>query len=196
VSGSLQLWLMRPAETEWDAERRLRGATDLPATEASLRELRARVSLMAEGPDVLVHAPDEAAAESARVVASRFACRVRAVRDLRDPDLGLLEGLRTEDFENRFERRYAEWTESPLTAVPPEGEPLSEARARILDAFVGVLESHSRAKIGLVVHPFALATVRDALARGDGTATWSRVEGRAWCTRHVLPVGAGAMIGE
>ncbi|MBU3682670.1 MAG: histidine phosphatase family protein [Phycisphaerales bacterium] len=196
MPGPTSLWLMRPADTAWDVDRRLRGATDLPAMEDSLRELRDRVARLDEGPDVLIHAPDDAAAESARVVASRFACGVRADRGLRDPDLGLLEGLGIAEFERRFERRFAEWIESPLTAVPPEGEPLSDARARILDAFAAALDRHEGRRLGLVVHDFALATVRDALARGDGSALWSRVEGRGWCTRHVLPEGAAAALGD
>jgi len=171
---------MRPADTAWDVDRRLRGATDLPAMEDSLRELRDRVARLDEGPDVLIHAPDDAAAES----------------ELRDPDLGLLEGLGIAEFERRFERRFAEWIESPLTAVPPEGEPLSDARARILDAFAAALDRHEGRRLGLVVHDFALATVRDALARGDGSALWSRVEGRGWCTRHLLPEGAAAALGD
>lgn len=190
------LWLFRPAETAWDAARRLRGATDLPASEDSLAELRSRVAGLSEGPDALYHPPDEAASESARVVGSRFACALRADRGLADPDFGLLEGLSLAEFERRFESRHAEWLASPLTMVPPEGEPLADARARVLDAFAAILDRHARGRIGLVLHPVALATVRDALARGDGSALWSRVEGRGWCTRHVLPEGAAAALGD
>lgn len=194
--SAVSLWLFRPAETAWDAAQRLRGATDLPATEESLAELRQRVAGMAEGPEVLCHPPDEAASETARVVASRFACTLRAERDLADPDLGLLEGLSLAEFERRFESRFAEWRESPLTVVPPEGEPLADARARVLDAFAAVLDRHRGRRLGLVLHPFALAVVRDALARGDGARLWDRVDGRPWCTRHVLPSDAASLLGD
>ncbi len=196
MEAPTDLWLMRPADTAWEADRRLRGSTDLPATEDSLRELRATVAALDEGPEVLYHAPDEAAAESARVVASRFACGCRPVPELRDPDLGLLEGLRMEDFERRFESRAFEWADSPLTVEPPEGEPFADARARLLDAFAAILARHEGGRVGLVLHPFALACVRDALARGDGRALWARVDGRAWCTRHALPAGSAALLGD
>ena len=42
-------------------------------------ELRQRVARLAEGPTILLHPPDEAAIESARVIASRFACSLSAV---------------------------------------------------------------------------------------------------------------------
>jgi hypothetical protein len=32
--------------------------------------------------------------------------------------------------------------------------------------------------------------VRDALARGDGSRLWERVEGRSWCTQYLVPAGA------
>jgi broad specificity phosphatase PhoE len=190
------VWLMRPAGTDWDDDRRLRGATDLPATEDALRELRQSVAALAAGPEVLYHPPDAAAAESARVVASRFACGCRMDADLRDPDLGLLEGLRMEDFERRFESRAAEWNDSPLTVQPPEGEPLADARARVLDAFAAIVARHEGGRVGLVLHGFALACVRDALACGDGSRLWGRIEGRAWCTRHALPSGTASMLGD
>lgn len=183
------LWLLRPAETSWDEAQRLRGTVDLPATEDSLAELRQRVARMPEGPDILFHPPDEAATESARVVASRFACRVRADAGLAEPDLGLLEGLSMAEFERRFESRHAEWRDSPLTLVPPEGEPLAEARERILGAFVDAVESNLGRRVGVILHPVGLAMVRDALARGDGTRLWERVEGRSWCTQYLLPAG-------
>lgn len=191
-----QLWLFRPADTAWDEARRIRGRVDLPATEESLADLRGRVARLAEGPELLFHPPDGCAAESARVIASRFGCRVQSVPGFAEPDFGLLEGLGMDEFERRFESRHAEWRESPLTVVPPEGEPMSEARARILDAFADAVARGEGRRIGAVLHAVALATVRDALASGDGSRLWSRVEGRAWCTRHALPAGAAAMLGD
>lgn len=190
------LWLFRPCETDWDAAQRLRGRTNLPATPESLAELRQRVARMAIGPDVLYHPGDDAAAESAHGIATRFACAVRVQADLADPDLGLLEGLSMAEFERRFESRFLEWNESPLTVEPPEGEPFAEARARILDALAAVLARHEGERVGLVLHPMAMAVVRDALARGDGSRLWERVEGRHWCTECLLPAGAAELLGE
>ena len=190
------LWLFRPADTAWDGAGRIQGNVDLPATEESLAELRQRVARLAEGPELLFHPPDGCAAESARVVASRFGCRVESVAALAEPDFGLLQGLTMAEFERRFESRYAEWSESPLTVIPPEGEPMADARARILDALAGVLARGSGRRIGIVLHATALATVRDALARGDGSRLWSRIEGRPWCSRYVLPADAAAALGD
>jgi len=191
-----ELWLFRPADTAWDQARRLRGNVDLPATEESLAELRARVARLAEGPELLFHPPDGCAAESARVIASRFGCRAVVDAGLADPDFGLLQGLTMADFERRFESRFAEWNESPLTVVPPDGEPMSDARARVLDALGALLARGAGRRVGAVLHEVALATVRDALAGGDGSRLWSRVEGRGWCTRLVLPPGAAAFLGN
>ena len=191
-----QLWLFRPADTSWDAAQRLRGKVDLPATEESLAELRQRVARLAEGPTILLHPPDEAAIESARVIASRFACSLSAVPDLADPDLGLLEGLSLAEFERRFESRHAEWLASPLTVIPPEGEAMTDARARILDALAEILVQRAGQRVGIVLHSIALAIVRDALARGDGSRLWERVDGRSWCTQYVLPADAGVLLGD
>jgi len=38
--------------------------------------------------------------------------------------------------------------------------------------------------------------VRDALARGDGSRLWERVEGRTWCTQYALPSDAALLLGD
>ncbi len=190
------LWLIRCCDTAWEEADRLRGSTDLPATESSVAIAREVAARMMEGPEVLYHPPDEAAAETAQVVAARFACRVRAIDDLRNPDMGLLEGLAVSDFEKRFESRFAEWTASPLTMEPPDGEPLELARARILDATADLLRSHADERLGLVLQPIALAMVRDALARGDGSRLWERIDGRSAVTAYVLPAGAAEALDD
>lgn len=190
------LWLFRPCDTVWDAAQRLRGATNLPATPESVAELRERVARMSDGPQLLFHPGDDAAAETAHGIAQRFACRTEAEPGLAEPDLGLLEGLSMAEFERRFESRFLEWTESPLTVEPPEGEPLADARTRILDAFTAILARAPGQSVGLVLHRTAMAVVRDALACGDGSRLWERVEGRHWCTQCVLPPGAMESIGD
>lgn len=190
------LWLFRCCATAWNDAERLRGTTDLPALESEVAAMRELAARMPEGPEVLYHPPDEAAAETAQVVAARFACRVRGLPDLGEPDLGLLEGLAMHDFEKRFESRHAEWMASPLTVEPPEGEPLAQARIRILEALAEVLARHRRSmRVGVVLHPIALAMVRDTLARGDGSRLWERVEGRAPWTVHALAPGAARLLG-
>ncbi len=189
------LWLFRCCDTAWEEVGRLRGAADLPASEASVAATRALVARMGEGPAVLYHPPDEAAAETAQVVAARFACAVRQAPGLLNPSLGLLEGLAMGEFERRFESRHAEWIASPLTVEPPEGEPLAQARARILDTVGDLLEAHEGERIGVVLQPIALAMVRDAFARGDGTRMWERLDGRASVTAHAFAPGAAAGLG-
>lgn len=196
AAPTTQLWLIRPCDTAWDEANRLRGSTDLPATEESLALMRQRVARLAVGPEILYHPKDDAATESAHAVAARFACRVRGVAGLSDPDLGLLEGLAMSEFERRFESRSIEWSDSPLTMEPPEGEPLVEARARILDTVAEILARHEGQRVGLILHTVALAIVRDALARGDGSRLWERVEGRHWCTQHLLPADAADRLGD
>lgn len=190
------LWLFRCCDTSWEECGRLRGASDLPASEASVAEIRAVVARMQEGPSVLYHPPDEAAAETAQVISARFACRVRPAPGLLNPSLGLLEGLATDEFERRFESRYAEWIASPLTMEPPEGEPLAQARARILDATADLLGAHAGERLGLVLQPIALAMVRDSFARGDGTRLWERIEGRAAVTTYALAPGSADELGN
>jgi hypothetical protein len=59
-----------------------------------------------------------------------------------------------------------------------------------------IFDRHPGKRIGIVLHVTALGIVRDALARGDGSRLWERVEGRTWCTQYALPSDAALLLGD
>lgn len=186
--GSTLLWLVRAGETAWDEQDRLRGDEDLPlskAGRAATTEAFGRASgLPFPRPDRFHHAMDQAAAETAKIAATILGGRCRGDDDLADPALGVLAGLSMAELRDRFERRARQWEEDPSDLVPPEGEPIADARIRVVRAAARIMRRRPVA-VGIVVHDLAAGLLRAALA-GEAVGNPRRwMEGRPrvelWC---------------
>lgn len=181
------LTLIRCGETTWDSEGRLHGHSDLPLS------IDGRASVTADGAalssrriTLVCHPPDDAATETAQIVAGTVGGKAKVVADLADPDLGVLEGMSTQEFADRFPKRHKQWQEDPLSLTAPEGEALVEARARVFGA-IGRLARRSRTdEIAVVLHPVALGLLRCWMADRPAADLWSMVRTRPRIERYLL----------
>ena len=190
---STLLWLVRSGETTWDEQDRLRGDEDLPlskAGRAATTEAFGRASgLPFPRPAVFHHAMDQAAAETAKIACTILGGRSRGDDELADPALGVLAGLSIPELRDRLERRARQWEEDPSDLVPPEGEPIADARARLVMAAARILRKRPPA-VGIVVHDLAAGLLRSALA-GQATGNPRRwMEGRPRVELWTLPEDA------
>ncbi len=181
------LCLIRCGETTWDAEGRLHGRSDLPLSIDGRTSVSADVAGVPAGRMTAVfHPSDDAATETAQIVAQAAEAKAKVVSDLADPDLGVLEGMSAQDFADRFPKRYKQWQEDPLSLTPPEGEQLVDARSRLFAA-VSRLARRARAdEIGVVLHPVALGLFRCWLADRPAADLWLMVRSRPRIERYLL----------
>lgn len=199
ASSPTILWLVRAGESIWQREHRLQGRADLPLSAEGRAAILAELAQFGPGPTspsapghelaAVHHPPDEGATETAAIVARAAGSRTKALRELADPDLGLLDGLTLDVFEERFPTRHRQWQEEPLSLVPPEGEPLIDARRRVLDELARLAKKHRGKEFAVVLHPLALGFARCALADRSGRDLWKSLEGRPRLERYLLPDG-------
>lgn len=196
ASGPTILWLVRAGESIWQREHRLQGRADLPLSSEGRAAILAELAQFGPGPSAagrelaaVLHPPDEGATETAAIVARTTGSRTKALGELADPDLGLLDGLTLDVFEERFPTRHRQWQEEPLSLVPPEGEPLIDARRRVLDELARLAKRHRGKEFAVVLHPLALGFARCALADRSGRELWKSLEGRPRLERYLLPDG-------
>lgn len=191
--ASTLLWLVRAGETSWDEQERLRGDEDLPlskAGRAATTEAFGRAAnLPFPRPPRFHHAMDQAAAETARIATTILGGRCCGDDEFADPALGVLAGLSMADLRERFERRARQWEDDPSGLVPPEGEPIVDARVRLVRAAASILRRRP-AVIGLVVHDLAAGLLRSAFS-GESLGNPRRwMEGRPRVELWVLPEDA------
>jgi broad specificity phosphatase PhoE len=184
---AIMLCLVECGETAWQTENRMHGRTDLPLSEAGRLSVTEDIDRMRTGHVAAVHhPPDEAATSTAHFIARHLHARSKAVEELAEPDLGLLEGLTQDQFEDRFPTRHRQWEDDPASFHPPEGELLNDAAQRIFEAVHRILKRSRSEETVIVLHRLALGMLRCWLANRPMTDLRTMLDGRPRVERYML----------
>lgn len=178
TSDTIPLLLVRTGATEWDDARRVQGLTDLPLSSAGSTAVTKDLGEYVEqtrgsawsGFDVLLHSPDEASRQTAKILNGLVRTKAKAVEDLHPMDMGLWEGLREADLLERHPTAYERWREDPTAVTPPEGESLTYAEDRLLGGLRRSLARRSSAAV--VLRPPAFGILRCWLSNRPLTDLW------------------------
>lgn len=181
---------MRAGATAWRRDGRIQGAVDLPLSSGGRAAVEAEIPrFVGRRVAIVHHAPDEASTASAGIVARALGARTRSVGDFAEPHLGLLEGLRESEFRERHPRRARQWEEDPYSLVPPDGEPIGDARQRILRACERVIRRTRAEEVVVVSGPLAWGIMTSAL-HGDAFGPHEAADRVARLQYYVLPAAA------
>ena len=181
------LGLIRCGETTWEAEDRVHGAADLPLSPQGRASISAvSVTLGPKRFGVVYHPPDEAATDTAHIVAEAVGAKTKAVAELAEPDLGLIDGLTEKGFAERFPKRYKQWQEDPLSLLPPDGEALGDAGARIFGACAKILRRSRGDRTAIVLRPLALGLIRCWLADRPACELWASLDDRPQIEQYLV----------
>jgi broad specificity phosphatase PhoE len=173
----VRIFLVPAGRTAWDEAGRLAGAADLPMTDAERARLAGAFADLPARPGCVVHAPDEASAATAALLAKAAGCKARAADGLRDPGMGLWEGAVSADLAERCKTAWRQWQSDPTSVDAPEGEPIAAAESRVLTEVRKIVEKAKGAEpvVAVVVRPIALGLLRARLLGEAASALWSVV---------------------
>jgi broad specificity phosphatase PhoE len=159
-----RVFLIHAGPTPWDAENRLTGAHSLPLTSEAAAAIRTLVDAIAD-PVTAIYAcrANEACLAVAKMLGEKFQLRPRDRPELDEVHLGLWEGLTRDEVEHRFPSVFAAWEEQPMSVVPPDGESLPQAAARIGPALQKLLKRNRAGTVALALRPLALQIVAGLL---------------------------------
>ena len=175
-----RLILIPVAQTDWQAQGRLAGDTDLPLNEYGHRQAVTFGEEIAALQPAVVHCgPEKATKQTASIIAHGLKLKVRPAKELRELDLGHWEGLTRDDFGERFARVYRQWRSAPLSIEPPEGEAIAHAAERLQRAVQRVIKKHPDETVALTLGRYAYALVRCQFDDGDYERFWEYVDGDA-----------------
>lgn len=152
-----RILLIPSGRTSWAEEGRFAGSADMPLSKQGHQDAESSAGRVAEGqrPQALYASPSQASQETVEVIAHAIDGKTRVLEDLREPNMGLWEGLTAQDLQQRSPKAYRQLVEEPTTVTPPSGEPLKEALGRLVDTIDWALEKHPDQVVGLVVGPLA-----------------------------------------
>ncbi len=152
-----RILLIPCGKTFWTEQGRLSGAADMPLTRQGYQDARecARKLSGLAAPRVIYTGTGQAEKETLDVVARSLGAKAKVLEGLDEPDMGLWEGLTARDLQQRSPKAYKQLSEQPGQVIPPNGEPLDDATARLVRCIDHVCEKHKDAAVGLVVGPLA-----------------------------------------
>lgn len=137
------LILIRHGETDWNRDRRIQGATDIPLNDNGRAQARAAAALLRDRLDLglpvsIVSSDLARARETAEIIATELGIAApRTYRGLRERSYGEAEGIGIEE----FRERWGDW----YTAEVAGAEPWPDLRARGIAALGGAVRDHRRA---------------------------------------------------
>lgn len=145
---------IRHGLTDWNAELRLQGHTDIPLNaEGRAQAARLREALRDEPLDAVYTSDLRRAHDTARAVAAARGAPLHVEPGLRERGFGGLEGATHGEIEARWPDVAARWRKRDPQFVPPGGgESLVDFHARCIAAATRLAAAHAGGAIALVAH--------------------------------------------
>ena len=169
-------YYLRHGETDWNKERRMQGATDVPLNATGVAQAhRAKEALRGRRVETICYSPLSRAHDTALIVNEALDAGLVAVEGLRECGFGVWEGEVRADW-------YRDWRHRAIT---PEGaESYVSFMARALAAVNEALLN--KGPVMIVAHGGVYWTVREHTAGAEGTIP------NAVPIRHDPPNGPGS----
>lgn len=161
-----KLILVRHGETLLNREGRVQGLSDAPLSDFGKAQARAVADALApDAPFHLYASPLSRAAQTARPIADAHGVVPTTVADLREADVGDLDGLTIAQVRERYPDFMRRWAEDAGEVTMPGGESLREVRCRAWRAVRDLVASHPDATTVAVTHNFVIQAVLSAALR-------------------------------
>ncbi|MCU7250526.1 alpha-ribazole phosphatase family protein [Pseudomonas koreensis] len=159
---TLRLDLLRHGETELGGG--LRGSLDDALTENGWAQMRAAV--LEQGPwDRLVSSPLQRCARFAEQLGAQLGVPVAHDRQLQELHFGAWEGQSAAALMNTDAEALGLFWADPYAFTPPQGEPVADFSARVLDAIERLHSAYAGERVLLISHG---GVMRLLLARARG----------------------------
>jgi len=182
-----EIFLVRHAESEWNASGLWQGHADPPLSEKGRGQLSALVTKLSEvltsqRPTRIVCSDLIRARQTAEALGAGFGLSVQSDRGLRELDVGDWSGLRREEIEARSPEILARFEAGDSDARPPGGETRKEIRHRARFALRRIVNADAWGRILVVSH---LGLIRALLPGAElGNAEFLQVAAADALTRR------------
>lgn len=167
------IYIARHGETEWNAQQRIQGHTDVALSERGRAQAQLLADRLADTPLDAAYASDlQRAAATARAVIGSRPIPLTPTPELREYHKGIFEGLTPAECEQRHPAIYAASLVNDLDFAPPGGESIRQTGAR-MDAIVQqVRRRHADDSVLIVGHGGSLRAALVSLLELPPEANW------------------------
>jgi broad specificity phosphatase PhoE len=148
------LFLVRHGTTTMNVQNRYRGRRDIPLDAQGYQDaVDAAIRLSGEGLSAVYTGPLRRTISTAQIIADEARVPdIRILHGLINVDYGAWEGLTSQEAEMYDPVAFERYRVSPATAVCPNGERLSDAQRRIMEAIALIGQRHRGETVAAVTH--------------------------------------------
>jgi broad specificity phosphatase PhoE len=162
----IKLILVRHGETAWNRERRIQGgSSDVELNELGREQVeRLALALKETKIDAIYSSPLKRALDTAIAIASHHQLAVQVEPDLREMEVGELEGVSIADLGAGISQFLLQWRQGQGLEKLPGGESVVDLADRMWATVQSINEKHQQETVVVVSHFFAVvATICKAL---------------------------------
>jgi alpha-ribazole phosphatase len=146
-------YLLRHGETEWNAENRLCGSTDVPLSAAGRRQAKSLAEHLNSIPfEALYSSPLKRALETACLISASVGLQPIADARLVELDYGQWEGKTLAEIIENDPKTFRAWDANPAQVAPPGGESGLEAQQRVVSFLDFLAARHPQSNVLVVSH--------------------------------------------
>lgn len=175
TAGQVFTYLVRHGLTDWNAEKRIQGQTNVPLNATGLQQAEAVAAWIAQQPvqfRAIYTSDQQRALKTAQIIGGRLNLIPIPTIALREVHCGEWEGLTTDEVEAKFPGERAKWRMNRETYVPLGGEGLFTVRARVAAFYWDMIQRHPAESILIVAHGASLLTLLSAVENLSLMETW------------------------
>ncbi|MBM3141830.1 MAG: histidine phosphatase family protein [Chloroflexi bacterium] len=162
----MRLILVRHGETAWNQERRIQGgSSDVELSEVGRKQVeRLGLALKETEIDAIYSSPLKRALDTAQAIASQHQLTVQVEPDLREMEVGELEGVSIAELGTSFSQFLLQWRQGQGLEKLPGGESVVDLADRVWVTVQFIIKKHQQETVVVVSHFFAVVvTVCKAL---------------------------------
>jgi len=157
-----ELLLVRHGQTDWNLTGRWQGQaphapglneTGFAQARAAREQLRDKIISAIYASDLL------RSRQTAELLADPLGLTVTLEPRLREIDLGVWEGMLSDEIAAQYPRELAERERDPFHTRAPQGESPSEVAERVLAAVADIVKKHPAASVLIVAHGVSLGII-------------------------------------
>ena len=151
--SSMRLWLIRHGETDWNAEQRIQGRTDIPLNSVGHQQAQCVAECFSAQPIQAIYSSDlSRALQTARPLADRLALNLEPNSAFAERDFGVFQGLTADEIAQAHPDDYQRWQSRDASFAPDGGESLIQFQSRVELAMNDLSQRHQGQSVVVVSH--------------------------------------------
>lgn len=146
-------FIVRHGQTDWNVIGKTQGHGNSNLTKDGVEQAKSLAKfLKTQNIDYIFSSDLQRAVDTAQIVADEINLKINKIKDLREMNFGLWEGLLLDEIKNNYGESYKVWREKPHIAQIEKGETLNLIKQRTENFIKELNEKYENKNILLVSH--------------------------------------------